>query len=360
MMIASVKMRVRAVCLLSLVAVVFIAAGCVVVEPIKMRVLFAGSLIVPFADLETAYERSHPGVDVEMEGHGSIQVVRHITDLHQQADLVVSADHLLIPALMYQTADPDTGVPYADWYMEFATNRLTLGYTDQSLYADEINADNWHEIIGRPGVRLGVPDPRFDAAGYRGLMLVQLAESYYGDGQLFERTLGDRFQVPIRSRYEGDRWVIHVPEIVAPKKDSGLILRGGSIQLIALLESGDVDYAFEYESVSRQHGFRFVPLPDELNMGVAECGDSYGQVEVKLDFQRFASVQPVFRGETIGYGFTIPSNAPHPEQAADLAAFLLGPEGREIMDANYHPLLPQPQSDGQERLPDALRAAATP
>jgi len=35
-----------------------------------------------------------------------------------------------------------------------------------------------------------------------------------------------------------------------------------------------------------------------------------------MDFRRFASVEPVFNGEQIGYGITIPTNAPHPDQAA--------------------------------------------
>ena len=47
-------------------------------------------------------------------------------------------------------------------------------------------------------------------------------------------------------------------------------------------------------------------------------------VTVKLDFQRFASVEPVFQGEPIRYGATIPVNAREPEAAALLLAFLLG------------------------------------
>jgi ABC-type molybdate transport system substrate-binding protein len=38
-------------------------------ERTQMRVLFAGSLILPFDDLERAFEEQHPDVDVLMEGH---------------------------------------------------------------------------------------------------------------------------------------------------------------------------------------------------------------------------------------------------------------------------------------------------
>jgi molybdate/tungstate transport system substrate-binding protein len=141
-------------------------AGCAPRERTPLNVLFAGSLIVPIAELEVAFEKAHPDIDVLAEGHGSIQVIRHVTELHDLVDVVLTADHLLIPALMYQATDAETGRPYADWYVEFATNRLALAYTDQSQYGDEVGADNWHEIIARPGVRVGLPDPRFDAAGY--------------------------------------------------------------------------------------------------------------------------------------------------------------------------------------------------
>jgi len=35
----------------------------------------------------------------------------------------------------------------------------------------------------------------------------------------------------------------------------------------ALLESGDIDYAFEYLSVARQHRLEFLSLPSEIDLG---------------------------------------------------------------------------------------------
>jgi len=351
----SVGLALSALLLLSLGLV-----GCAPQEKTPLRVIFAGSLIVPFAAVEDAFEQAHPDVDVLMEGHGSIQVIRHVTELHDLKDVVVTADHALIPAMMYTATDAETGQPYADWHVEFATNRLTLAYTDRSKYAAEINADNWYEVIARPGVRLGLSDPRFDAAGYRGLMALQLAEAHYGDHTIFDDVIYGRFQSPIRVRKEGEQWIIHVPEIVQPKKDAGLIVRGGSVQLIALLESGDVDYAFEYESVSQQHGFRFVPLPDAINMGSEALADHYGRVVVELDFQRFASVKPEFQGEYIKYGVTIPSNAPHPDLAAEFVAFVLGPEGQKVMAADHHPLIQPPRLHRQDCAPEAVRTLCVP
>ena len=58
-----------------------------------------------------------------------------------------------------------------------------------------------------------------------------------------------------------------------------------------------------------------VKLPAEVNLGEPDLEAFYNQVQVDLDFQRFATVKPQFRGERIGYGVTIPAGAQHPEQA---------------------------------------------
>jgi molybdate/tungstate transport system substrate-binding protein len=318
-------------------------------------VFCAGSLIIPFAQLEEAFERYRPDVDLRNECHGSIQVIRHVTELHELIDVVATADYALIPMLMYESSDPESGKPYASWYIRFATNQLSLAYSTTSRYAQEINAQNWPSILARPDIKFGLADPRFDAAGYRALMVLRLAEDYYGDPAIFENLIQGRFVIPITIFEWDDYTEITVPEILEPVPDSGIVVRGASVHLIALLESGDLDYAFEYQSVIRQHGLSWVDLPPEINLGDAEYQDRYGKVQVKLDFQRFASVKPVFWGEQIGYGITIPGNAPHPELAEAFISFLLGPQGEQIMDANSHPLSQPPVCDQPENVPPSLR-----
>jgi molybdate/tungstate transport system substrate-binding protein len=336
------------------------APGCSSSGKTPLKVMFAGSLIVPFAALEEAYEAAHPEVDVQMEGHGSIQVIRHVTEIGELVDVAVTADAALIPLLMYDREVPDTGEPFADWYVEFATNRLTLGYSDSSAHAGDIDANNWTEVLARPGVTLGLADPRLDAAGYRALMVLALAQEEYAKPTLFYDLVGARLQPPVLLQEEGGRTVVEVPELLEPRSGSGLLMRGASVQLTALLESGDLDYAFEYESVIRQHGLKMVPLPDSLNLGAGAYRDQYRRVQVRLDFRRFASVEPVFDGDVIHYAVTIPTNAPDPEEAVRFVAFLLGPEGRAIMEASYQELLAQPEADGYDALPDDLRPLAVP
>ena len=323
-------------------------------------VFAAGSLIVPFGDLEKAFESKYPNIDVQAEYHGSIQVIRQVTDLHKAIDVVATADASLIPMLMYATNDPDTGQPNADWYIRFASNHLALAYGPNSKYAGEINSDNWYSILARPDVKVGIADPRFDASGYRTLMAYALAQEYYHQNTLFRDMFSGHFTYPFGIFKDDGLTTITVPEIVETKPDSHIVIRGASIQLIALLESGDLDYAFEYESVIQQHQLNLLQLPDDINLGSDSFSKAYATVQVDLDFQRFASVKPQFRGEQIGYGITIPDNAPHPEEAARFIAFLLGPEGRAIMQKDYHPLFAPAVGDQYTNIPAVLQGLCKP
>lgn len=346
--------------LLSLSLLLAAGAGCAPRQKTTLVVFAAGSLIIPFDQLEKAFEARHPQIDVQSEYHGSIQVMRHVTELHKPIDVVATADHSLIPMLMYEAVEPDSGKPYADSYIRFATNKLGIAYTERSKYAGEVDAENWFEVLARPDVRVGIADPRFDASGYRALMAFKLAEKVHDQPGLFRSIFTDQFKMPLTVAELDGRTMIRVPEILETRKGAHLVLRGSSIQLIALLQSGDLDYAFEYESVIQQHGLKQVHLPDAYNLSSPDYADLYAQVGVKLDFQRFATVKPEFTGEQIGYGITIPSNTAHPKEAAQFVAFVLGEEGREIMAANYHPLLDPLTADGYEHLPEALQKLCSP
>jgi molybdate/tungstate transport system substrate-binding protein len=329
-------------------------------EKTPLVVYAAGSLIIPFGDLEKAFESQYPNIDVQAQYHGSIQVIRHVTDIHLPIDVVATADASLLPMLMYATNDPDTGLPYANWYIQFASNHLAIAYRSDSMYASEINADNWYEILSRQDVRVGLADPRFDAVGYRALMIYALANEFYHQPTIFTDMFKGQFSFPLGIFSEDDLTTVTVPEIVETKSDSHIVLRGASIELIALLESGDLDYAFEYESVIHQHSLSMLVLPDSLNLGEAADQQIYRTVEINESSQRFASVRPVFRGERIGYGITIPKNAPHPAEAELFLAFLLSPQGRAIMQADYHPLFDPAQCNGFENTPAPLQPLCIP
>ena len=283
----------------------------------KLQIFHAGSLTIPFAQISEEFNKLYPDVEILSEGAGSQTTIRKHTELGRECGVIASADYTIIPQLMF----PE----HADWYITFACNRMVIAYTDSSQFADEVDKDNWYEILQRDGVKYGRSDPNQDPCGYRTLMVWQLAEDFYNVPGLYGK--------------------LH--------KADGDITRPKSVDLIALLESGDLDYAFEYSSVAAQHKLNFVSLSAEIDLSSEEFKDYYAEAEVKVSGKKPGEFLTK-KGKPIVYGVTIPKNFPRQEIAIAWIDFLLSPEGRAIMEANGQPPI-TPVTNDKSKLPDRLK-----
>ncbi len=145
-------------------------------------------------------------------------------------DVVATADASLLPMLMYTSKVPDTGLPYADWYIEFASNHLAIAYKTKSKYASEITADNWYEILARPDVKFRIGSiPASTPSATAPLMLYALAGDYYNQPTIFTDMFKGQFTFPLGIFTENGLTTITVPEIVETKSDSHIVLRGASV-----------------------------------------------------------------------------------------------------------------------------------
>ena len=286
-----------------------------------LTVFCATSLEYPLNKVNTDFERAYPNINVQMEGHGTIQVIRHVTELNYKVDVLLVADYSLIPRMMYPTIDQQTNQSYANYYIRFATNTLVLAYTNTSKHASEINSSNWYSILSQADVKIGLANPELDALGYRALMAIQLSEDYYGAPNLFHNLITNNLDPPISSVPDGSNYTIVVPDVQQPKGDK-LTLRASEVDLIALLQSGFLDYCFIYESNAKQYGFNYVELPNQVNLGDPAYSSNYQRIQVVYSHQRFSTVTLDRTGEPIYYGLTIPSNAPKPSLAQQYIQFL--------------------------------------
>ena len=299
-----------------LIALLCSTAGCSSGEQqpkTVLKVVPAGSLLQPFDEVEKTFEAQHPDVDVQVEGHGSIQAIRQVTDLHRRVDVVAVADASLIPDLMFRT-DPSTGRNFSDTYTPFATNSMVIAFTNKSRYADEITTENWYEVLSRPDVRVGISNPMLDAAGYRSMLVTLLADRYYQNSTLFPVLIGSHFNPSLEVQEEGGIATIRLPEVLRPS-DEKLVIRDGSIFVLSHLEAGGIDYAFEYRSVAEGHDLRWINLPPQIDLSSPDFAGEYGKVRVILGFQRFSAIGQERTGQPIVYAVTIPDSAPHPELA---------------------------------------------
>jgi molybdate/tungstate transport system substrate-binding protein len=282
-----------------------------------LPIFHAGSLTIPFADVSAEFNKLYPDVEILAEGAGSQTTIRKVTELGKECGVIGSADYTVIPELMF----PE----YADWYIIFATNQMCIAYTDQSQFADEINEDNWYEILQRDGVKYGRSDPDQDPCGYRTLMVWQLAEAHYGSAGIYDNL------------YEAE----------------GDLMRPKSVELIALLESGDLDYAFEYTSVAAQHSLNYVALPPEINLASEEFRDFYATAEVEITGAS-PGEKIVQKGAPIVYGVTIPSNFPNQQLAIAWIDVLLSEKGTAIFEAQGQPPVVPAIASDKTKIPEEL------
>ena len=280
----------------------------------------AGSLARPLrAALDTFALRE--GVAVEQESAGSLETARKLTELGSVPDIVGLADAEVFPQLL---------VPeHVAWYARFARNRMVVAYTPRSRGADSIATANWHRVLADPAVEVGRADPDLDPNGYRTLLVLRLAERYYGEPGLAGRLLAN---APARN--------------VRPKE----------ADLVGLLQAGELDYIWSYESLAQATGLRYVTLPDSIDLGTAADSAFYRTASVRVAGSGVGDTV-TFRGEPIVYGIAIPRQAPHPELAVRFLAFLFSDDGRRVLRAARLDALDAPTIVG-EGAPDTLRALA--
>ena len=282
-----------------------------------LKVFHAGSLAVPFAAIEKAFEARYPNIDVRRESSGSVQAIRKVTELGKACDVVASADYSLIPAMMFPR--------YADHVYLFARNELVLCYTPRSKGAKEISSSNWFEVLKRPEVKWGFSNPNLDPCGYRTLIMIALAEKFYKQ-PLWEELIAP--YLPFGHQQKEKQIFISIPQSFSPRGKK-VFIRPKAVELLGLLESGALDYAVEYISVAKQHGLHYVSLPPEINLGSFSQKDFYRQVTITLGTGK------TIPGKPIVYGLAALKVAPHPHEARLFEQFVISPEGQRILRENH-------------------------
>jgi len=284
-----------------------------------LTIFHAGSMSVPLREVSDLFSKEHPEIVVQAEAAGSVECARKIRDLGKPCDVMVSSDYNVVADLLM----PE----YAEFNVRFALNEMVIACTDRSRSGSPLNAENWHKVLLAADVAFGRADPNADPCGYRTLMVFQLAEKHYN--------------VPGLAR---DLTVKNGAKYIRPKETD----------MLALLESGEIDCLFIYRSVAQQHGLKMLLLPDEVNLKSPALASLYATATVTLPGRR-PGVFTTVKGESMVYSVTIPRNAPNRRAAGEYVALLLSPRGRAIMEKNGQPWSGPAQADKFEHLPESLK-----
>lgn len=294
-------------------------------EPVV--VLHAGSLSVPFAEIEKVFETKYPQFDVQREPSGSMAAARKVTDLGRAADVMGSADYQVIDTMLIPN--------HAKFNAHFATNEMVLAYTEKSKFAKEINSNNWADIFLREGVTVGHSNPNLDPCGYRSMLVTMLAEKHYKKEGLYAKIFG-----------YGDHYEI------GEENAKKVIVRPKETDLLGLLESHQYDYLYIYKSVADQHKLKYVTLPEEINLKNAKFEDFYKSVSFNIDGKKPGEVVKQV-GAPMVYGLSVFQNDKSPANKAGAVAFVnfvLSAEGQAIMKKNGQDAMNPPVITGDSSI----------
>ncbi len=234
------------------------------------------------------------GIPVSTISAGSVEAARRITELHDVPDVIALADEEVFPALL--------APKFVAGYTVFARNRMVVAVSPRHA-SDRTDSTNWFHALTANDVEVGRSNPDLDPAGYRAIMVLRLASALY-NAPGFERAVLAR----------------------SPERN----VRPKSADLIALLQTGALDYAFVYETSARAAGLHFIALPSAVNLGDDARATDYERVSLRIaGAARGDSV--TVHGSPIRYALAVPRDAPDPAGAKALADFLLSPAGLAAM-----------------------------
>jgi len=283
-----------------------------------VHVLAADALAAAVGQMEERFECENPDIDLRVIVEGSVMLLRR--HLLHPADVVMLADDRLI----------ETGLRSedADWMVRFATTELVIAYIQASRHAAEITAENWPEILLRPEVLVGHPDPSIDPCGYYTRLAWKLMERRAAG---FENSLSERLAAKSSAPYQ----------------------RPDALTILALLQARAIDYAFVYRCHATDHRLPYLRLPDDVNLGRPDLADEYARASVDVPDYRGQTVST--RGHPITFGLTVSRRCRCPEPAGRFVRFVLSPRGQDILrQSEIVPLIPAQAPAWSVRLPSSV------
>ncbi len=252
-------------------------------------VFHAGSVSPLIQEVFDRFRQDHPGVVLQSESSGSLDAIRKITELNKPCDLVAVADSRLLDR-----------ISQVSHYHIFLGNELVLATAKRELLQEEVWKENWYERISSGEYSYGISDPNRDPAGYYAHLVWKLAEIHYDHPGLYQRFLGTL----------EERW-----------------LRPKSSELVALLESRALDFAFLYKSTAVQNNLEFLALPAEISLAEDTYKDLYSRVSLQVVAEQPGSTVEI-TGTPIRYGIA-QTNTDNP-WAERLLDYFLSPEVQRL------------------------------
>ena len=274
----------------------------------SVRVFAADALAASFREIEAAFEKHHPDIDVRLDIMGSVLATRFAP--WRRGDVLAVSDHRLVEKILSPR--------HATWVAKFAGTEIVLASHTSSARRAEINADNWFDILLSPGIRYGYANPSQDPCGYYTHVCWALAQKHYfasrGNDRPLARELEDACP-PERIALDANRLITDY------------------------LNLARIDYAFVYRVHAIDQKLPYLTLPREINLGDRTLAAEYAKVQ--LGVPDYKGGKELLSGSPIAFGITILKDAANAPGAMEFVKFVLSDEGQAILKrSGFEPIVP--------------------
>ena len=305
----------------------------------QLIIYHPGSISAALKAVETLFTQQS-GICIEDYAGGSVSLARKLTAGGLISDLYASADYQIIDNMLKPAG-------FADYSIRFAGGAMVLAYTTNSKYAETIAksgsrfsppnaipeaATDWYAQLTQPGVTVSGSHPFLDPGGYRADMIFQLAQDHYGVANLYDELL---------SHYA----ISNAPGGLGKVFDYQFIYEHGAQAIYKADKTGT---------------YRYVKLPDAINLGVPGLNDLYAKRSVTLPGLQSAGAATAVNipASRVTWGITLMKAAPNRENALAFLELLFSSQGAAILSAVGPAPLSPPIVSKQDfaLLPAALKA----
>jgi molybdate/tungstate transport system substrate-binding protein len=315
--------------------------------PKTLVIFHHGSPTPAIEAAEKAFTAQYPDIKVIREKDDALANMRKVTDLGKNADIVYTDDYSIIPPVMFPK--------YADFWIRYAHDEMTIAYASNSKYAGEINGNNWFDILARKDVKWGIADPNAGPDGYFSLGQIMLSNIFYKNDKIFDSLVTANTAITFTK--DGETYTVNCPENLNPHS-AKVLIRPDPETLYPMILAGDLDYAFGYMgSVIGEGpaGIRTVSLPAQVNLSdLSLVSSTYNRVNINLFSDKPDRKISVKLGAKAN-GLTIPRNAQNKEAAANYLKIFLSPVGQNALKGVHITPLDPAETNDLSKVPEALR-----
>lgn len=305
----------------------------------NVNILCAGSLFGVLTTAAQQFEAKHPGINIFISAHGSLECI-NLLKQGMQCDIIFVSDFKVIKNNLYLVPLPSNpSINYADWWVDFARNQIVIAYNPTTTVGQLITDTNWYTILTEGQGKWARANPDADPCGYRTLITLNISDTYYPDhsDEYPNYPLGGVLNYVTNPG---------CPNVVVAAKES---------DIMGPLQAGQYDAGFTYLSLAIQFGLPYIDLPANVSLGDAspEYDDWYSLWSITTPAK-------TYWGSAIKYAASIPNTVKNVYWAIEFLRFMLSPEGQAILANGGQPPVNPPVAEGNiVKIPSQILSLCT-